>query len=96
MDDAQGERESPGEVELAVDPGTPLGAAIVRAVSRARGVPVDEVDVELNDYVDPDALEDVFAPRLDGTPREGGEVTFSVLDRRVRVTADRRVVVTRD
>ncbi|SEO28406.1 hypothetical protein SAMN04487948_101519 [Halogranum amylolyticum] len=71
-----------------------LGTTIVDAVSDATGVPVSEMDSELNDYVDPDALDALFADRFDGTPRKGGLLIFSMCGCKVRVHGDGRVVVT--
>lgn len=39
----------------------------------------------LNDTVDPDALDRVFSPKPDGTPRADGHVTFPVSDHEVTV-----------
>lgn len=47
----------------------------------------------LTDTVDPDALEAIFVPRPDGTRRPGGEVRFTYASCRVRVKADREIVV---
>jgi hypothetical protein len=96
MEDARVDDGQPGGVEVEVGRDAHLGAAVVRAIGRAKDVPVEELEIELNDYVDPDALEDVFAPRLDGTPRNGGRLVFSVLDSTVTVTSDRRIRVSQD
>lgn len=71
-----------------------LGTTVVDAVSEATGVPVTEMDVELNEIVDPDALNGLFANRFDGTAREGGILLFSMLGCEVRIHGDGRVVVT--
>ncbi|MFC4357192.1 HalOD1 output domain-containing protein [Halobium salinum] len=73
---------------------THLGTTVAFAVSDATGVPVTELDVVLNDYVDPDALHALFAPKDDGTPRPQGSVSFTVGDCEVTVFGDHRVVAT--
>jgi hypothetical protein len=57
-------------------------------------VPETELDVRLNDYVDLDAIDSVFAACYDGTPREGGRIEFSIASYRVVVVGSTRVVVT--
>ena len=71
-----------------------LGTTVVDAVSEATGVPVMEMDVELNQVVDPDALDELFADRFDGTPRDGGILLFSMMGCEVRIHGDGRVIVT--
>ncbi|SDM54871.1 hypothetical protein SAMN04487949_2036 [Halogranum gelatinilyticum] len=80
--------------EQQTHPEEPLGMTVIDAVSQATGVPVTQMDVELNDYVDPDALDGLFADRFDGSPREGGRVVFSMLGCEIHVHGDGRVVVT--
>ncbi len=84
-----------GRLEVVHEGDVHLGTAIVHAVSEATGVATEAMDVELNDIVDPDALNHLFADRLDGRPRAGGRVCFSMLDCEVRVFSDGRIVVTR-
>jgi hypothetical protein len=35
-------------------------------------------DVNLNAVVQPDALNQIFSPKHDGTPREGGRIEFEI------------------
>lgn len=97
--DMASEDESPGErdgaVEIAHEPDSHVGTTVVYAVSEATGTPVEELDQELSDYVDPDALERLFSDRLDGSSRTVGRVSFSMLDCVVTVTADGRVIARR-
>jgi hypothetical protein len=97
MEIDQNRRGSTGEGRLEVlhEGDVHLGTAIVHAVSEATGVAVEAMDKELNDVVDPDALNHLFADRLDGRPRAGGHVSFSLLDCDVQVFSDGRIVVTR-
>lgn len=81
-------------VERQHESGAHLGTTVVDAVSEATGIPVPEMDAELNDHVDPDALDALFADRFDGTAREGGLLIFSMYGCKIRVHGDGRVVVT--
>ncbi|EMA33423.1 hypothetical protein C446_14374 [Halobiforma nitratireducens JCM 10879] len=56
---------------------------------------VDPTDgrITLYDIVDPDALDSLFRPQYDGTPRAGGRVSFVVDDYRVTIDGGREVVI---
>lgn len=47
----------------------------------------------LHERVDPGALDDLFAPRSDGTARARGAVTFPLADYDVTVRADGEILV---
>lgn len=66
--------------------------AVVRAVARSRDCSPTELD-SLEEAVDTDALNALFAPRYDGTTRGSGSVSFSYSGRHVVVFSDGRVVV---
>lgn len=83
-----------GPVEVQNHPGVHLGTTVVNAVSEATGIPVWEMDAELNDFLDPDALDELFANRHDGTPRKGGRLVFSMSRCEICVYGDGRIVVT--
>lgn len=54
----------------------------------------DPVDLAvLNDSIDPDCLNGLFAPKRDGTSRRGGHVTFPFADHDVTVHSDGPVVL---
>ena len=82
-------------VEVVHDPDRHLGTTVVDAVGEAAGVAPNELPFELNDYVDPDALDALFATRPDGTSRAGGRVVFRVEGHGVTIDAESpdRVVV---
>lgn len=67
-----------------------LGPLIHLAVEES-GLDVD-ADA-LYDVLDPDALDALFAPPSDGTPRDGGSVTFPLGDATVTVHATGEIVV---
>ncbi|MFB6195146.1 MAG: HalOD1 output domain-containing protein [Haloplanus sp.] len=68
-----------------------LSVTVVHAVLEATGK--DPMEVDLNAVVQPDALNRIFAPKHDGTPRAGGTVTFRLAGCRVTVDGDGEVVV---
>jgi hypothetical protein len=72
-----------------------VAIAVVDAVAEASETPATGLEFELNEYVDPDALERLFAPRIDGTTRPGGHLRFEVDGHPVVVAADGREVVVR-
>ena len=53
-------------------------AAVVAAVASELGVEPNVLDVPLNDFVDPDALDALFAPTYDGIGRAEGFVVLSM------------------
>lgn len=55
-----------------------LSERVIDELAAAKGITPIELDRPLNDSVDPDALDALFAPRHDGTPRNGdGYVEFT-------------------
>ena len=72
----------------------PLTDTVVRAVSETAGVEPTELGVPLIDSVDPDALDALFRPRHDGTPRRAdSRIAFPTNGFEVVVHADGRVFV---
>jgi hypothetical protein len=72
--------------------GDPLTVTVLSLLSEATGD--DPVEMEpLNNCVDPDALNKLFSPRQDGTPRHGGSVSFDVNGHTVTVYSDGEVAV---
>lgn len=70
---------------------------VIEAVAEAEGVPSDEVRPptyeSLHAAIDPEALDALFAPRSDGTPRPGGEVSFSCCGYHVTIEQDGTVTL---
>lgn len=62
----------------------PVSAAIVRTVSAVKGREPCSLE-PLADIIDPDALDALFAPRPDDTPRAGGRLSFSYSGCRITV-----------
>lgn len=76
------------------DPATEddLGTRVVVAIAEISDL--DHTDLTpLNEVIDPDALNAIFAPRKDGVDRAGGRVQFSLSGHEVTVESSGRIVV---
>ena len=62
-------------------------ATVTHAISDVTGIDVSEVERALAEYVDPAALETLFAPRPDGSPRRNGQLTFDMRGYGIRLEA---------
>lgn len=71
-----------------------LSFAVVDAVATHEGVSVADLP-PLGNAIDPDALDDLFEPKFDGSLRQGGEVTFDYCGYTVVVDASGRVDIGR-
>lgn len=71
----------------------PLSTAVIRAVADAADLEPAELGTPLYDQIDPDALDNLFSDRHNGTPRGNGHVVFTLLDYEVTVYSDGHVVV---
>jgi hypothetical protein len=76
---------------LAFDWSEGPSAAVVAAVASELGAEPEGLDAPLNDYVDPDALDALFAPTYEGIPRAEGDVVFSMHGCEVTVSTSGRV-----
>ena len=63
--------------------------AVATALARYRGEDVVEASTRLYDYVDPEALDSIFADRYDGQARASGTIRFTVGDAQVVVRSER-------
>ncbi len=70
-----------------------LTTTIVHALATIADIDVSQGEFSLYDSVDPDALERIFSPKVDGTERTGGHVAFTALDHEVYVHANGDVFV---
>ena len=70
-----------------------LLSTIVHALTGIVEVDVSQGEFSLYDSVDPDALERIFARKGDGSPRTGGHVAFTALEREVYVYATGEIYV---
>lgn len=72
-----------------------VSTTLAHAIADATGYDVTDVGFGLNEFVDPDALDRLFAPRSDGTSRANGSLAFSLWDCHVTVDGTGRIVVAR-
>lgn len=70
-----------------------MSEAVVMAVADAKGTAPTDLDTQLYEVVDPDALDGLFRPKTDGTPRIGGQVEFTMDGLAVTVDDDATVTV---
>lgn len=71
----------------------PLSTAVVMAIAEVADVEPRDIGTPLYDIVDPDALDSLFSDRIDGSPRIGGQVVFTILDYEVTVHSYGQIVV---
>jgi hypothetical protein len=70
-----------------------LTTTLVHALSDVTGADVTQVESGLANYVDPDALNRLFKPDSDGTPRPNGHVSFTVWDHQVTVYHNGQIAI---
>lgn len=69
--------------------------AAIQGIADVHGVEPADLNARLYDYIDPDALDALFAPVGDEMQRDVGHVEFTMLGCSVVVHADGAVVVER-
>lgn len=70
-----------------------LTTTLAHAISDVSDVDVTDTGFRLNDHVDPDALDRLFRPKGDGTPRMDGHLTFTVWGYQVTVYSDGQIAI---
>ena len=70
-----------------------LTTTLVHALSDVAGVDVTDAEFTLSDYVDPEALDNLFKPKDDDSPRLGGHLSFTAWGCQVTVYSDGRITV---
>lgn len=70
-----------------------LSTTVIHALADCMGVDVTDSRISLYDTVDPDALNSLFRPRHDGTPRAGGTLSFVVGGHHVTVRGDGEILI---
>ncbi|WP_227380847.1 HalOD1 output domain-containing protein [Haladaptatus halobius] len=68
----------------------PLATTIVERLAAHKDVSVDDLE-PIYEYIDPDALEALIAPRTDASDRIGGQITFMYAGYHVTVCRDRTI-----
>ena len=72
-----------------------LTTTLAHAIADVSGFDVTETGLTLSDYVDPDALDRLFAPKADGAPRTNGQLSFAIWNCQVTVYSTGQIVVSR-
>jgi len=70
-----------------------LTTTLAHAISDVTGVDVTDTGFTLNDHVDPEALDRLFKPQDDGTPRVDGHLSFTIWHHRVTVYSDGQIAI---
>jgi len=70
-----------------------LTTTLAHALSDVSGVDVTDTGFTLYDYIDPDALDQLFTPADDGSQRINGTLTFTVWSCQVTVYSDGRIAI---
>lgn len=70
-----------------------LTTTLVHALSDVTGIDVTDAGFTLSDHVDPDALDRLFRPRDDDTPRLNGHLAFTVWGYQVTVYSDGQITI---
>ncbi len=70
-----------------------LTTTLAHAIADVSGLDVTETGFTLYDHVDPDALDSLFTPKEDGTPRTNGMLTFTVRGHQVSVYSDGQIAI---
>ncbi|MFC7203209.1 HalOD1 output domain-containing protein [Haloferax namakaokahaiae] len=78
------------------DPSGPakLSTTVIHALADAMGIDVSDSGFSLYDSIDPDALDSIFSPTADGTPRPPGHVAFCVAGYQTTVYSTGDIVIT--
>ncbi len=70
-----------------------LSTAVVMALAEVAGDNLDDLGMPLYDAIDPDALDNLFSDKHDGSPRMGGKVVFDIDRYRVTVHSYGEIIV---
>jgi hypothetical protein len=71
-----------------------LTTTLAHAISDVTGIDVTDTGFTLNDYVDPDAMDKLFRPKPDGTPRTNGSLNLTILGCQVVIHSNGQIVIT--
>lgn len=70
-----------------------LSTTIVSALLEIEEVDVPHLGFTLEDYVDTDALDSLFAPKMDGTPRKETRMEFTVPGYEITIDSDGHITI---
>lgn len=67
---------------------TDFTTQVVERVAEREGVDPTELRAPIDEVINPDALDSLFATRPDGQPRDGGRIRFTYLGYEVTIVSD--------
>lgn len=70
-----------------------LSTTLAHAISDVTGIDVTDTGFTLNDHVNPEALDRLFEPKEDGTPRTNGHLSFTVWGYQVTVYSNGQIAI---
>lgn len=70
-----------------------LTTTLAHAISDVTGIDVTDTGFTLADHVDPEALDRLFEPRDDGTPRTNGHLSFTIWGYQVTVYSNGQIAI---
>ena len=70
-----------------------LTTTLAHAISDVTGIDVTDTGFTLNDHVDPEALDHLFRPKEDGTPRTNGHLSFTIWGYQVTVYSNGQIAI---
>ena len=70
-----------------------LTTTLAHPISDVTGIDVTDTGFTLNDHVDPEALDHLFAPKSDGSPRTNGHVSFTIWGYQVTVYSNGQIAI---
>jgi hypothetical protein len=71
-----------------------LTTTLAHAISDVTGIDVTDTGFTLQEFVDPEALDQLFAPTEEGTPRTNGSLSLAVLGCQVTIHSNGQIVIT--
>lgn len=71
-----------------------LSTTIVSALLEIEDVEVPNLGFTLQDYVDTDALDSLFVPKMDGTPRKETRIEFTVPGYEITIESEGDITIT--
>ncbi|GKZ14126.1 MULTISPECIES: HalOD1 output domain-containing protein [Haladaptatus] len=79
-----------------VQDGERPSTAVVNAIADYEDASPDDIGPRLYDVIDPDALDSLFRPRVDGAARDGGKAVFRYRDYEITYESDGWIHITDD
>jgi hypothetical protein len=70
-----------------------LTTTLAHAIADVTGIDVTDTEFTLTDHVDPEALDQLFRPKPDGTHRMNGHVSFSIWGYQVTVHSTGQITI---